>query len=266
MSANGTDIGHVPRDEGSSRGGAVPVLEMRDVYAAYHGDILILNGLSMEVHERRITGIIGPNGAGKSTALKTMYGFLHPTRGSIRLRGEDISGIRPYAMMGRGVAFVPQNRSLFNDLSVEDNLRLGCWQFRSNKAKMAAALDSVYGQFPVLAEKRTHPAGSLSGGQQRFVELGRALVGDPQVILLDEPTAMIAPKISREIYEFIAGLPERGITVVLVDQNVRQCVHVSDFVYILDLGRTRGAGTAQTFAHDAHLREMVAEWLDYEID
>lgn len=242
------------------------VLEMNDVHAAYHGDISILNGLSLEVRENCITGIIGPNGAGKSTALKTMYGFLRPTKGVISLEGRDISGLPPYDMMGRGVAFVPQNRSLFDNLSVEDNLRLGCWQFRFNRARVAAALDKVYARFPILKEKRRDLASSLSGGQQRFVELGRALVVEPKIIMLDEPTAMIAPKISRDIYNFIEGLPEQGITVILVDQNVRQCVNVSDYVYILDLGRNRGEGNAETFAHDDHLREMVAEWLDYQID
>lgn len=242
------------------------ILEMRDVHAAYHGDISILNGLSLEVKENHITGIIGPNGAGKSTALKTMYGFLKPSRGAILLGGEDISGRPPYDMMARGVTFVPQNRSLFNELTVEDNLRLGCWHFRRDKQKVAAALDRVYGQFPVLKERRDNLAGSLSGGQQRFVELGRALVVEPRIILLDEPTAMIAPRLSREIYDFIETLPEHGITVVLVDQNVRQCVNVSDVVYILDLGRNRGQGTKETFSHDGHLKEMVAEWLDYQID
>ena len=259
---------HIGAEHGESgrHAGARPVLEMHDVYAAYHGDITILNGLSFQAREHRITGIIGPNGAGKSTALKTMYGLLRPSHGSVTLRGEDIGALPSYAMIDLGIAFVPQNRSLFNDLSVEDNLRLGCWRFRSDREKMRRALDRVYAQFPVIAERRTAPAGSLSGGQQRFVELARALVSEPDVILLDEPTAMIAPKISREIYEFITTLPEQGITVILVDQNVRQCVHVSDYVYILDLGRNRGEGTAQTFAHDAHLKEMVAEWLDYEID
>lgn len=242
------------------------VLEMNDVHAAYHGDISILNGLSLEVKENCITGIIGPNGAGKSTALKTMYGFLRPTKGTIVLEGRDISGLPPYDMMGHGIAFVPQNRSLFNDLSVEDNLRLGCWQFRFDRTRVSAVLDKVYARFPILKEKRSDLAGRLSGGQQRFVELGRALVVEPKIIMLDEPTAMIAPKVSREIYEFIEGLPDQGITVILVDQNVRQCVNVSDYVYILDLGRNRGEGTAETFAHDDHLREMVAEWLDYQID
>jgi len=242
------------------------VLEMRDVHAAYHGDISILNGLSLQVKEHRVTGIIGPNGAGKSTALKTMYGFLHPSRGTITLEGRDIGGLPPYDMMARGVAFVPQNRSVFDDLSVEDNLHLGCWHFRSDKARVAAELDRVYAQFPVLDEKRADRAGSLSGGQQRFVELGRALVVEPRIIMLDEPTAMIAPRIAREIYDFIETLPARGITVVLVDQNVRQCANVSDYIYVLDLGRNRGEGTAEKFAHDDHLKEMVAEWLDYQID
>ena len=242
------------------------VLEMEDVHAAYHGDISILNGLSIAVKENCITGIIGPNGAGKSTALKTMYGFLRPTQGVITLDGKDIGGLPPYDMMSNGIAFVPQNRSLFNDLSVEDNLKLGCWQFRSDRGKVARELEKVYAQFPILKEKGRDLAGSLSGGQQRFVELGRALVVEPKIIMLDEPTAMIAPKISREIYEFIETLPDRGITVVLVDQNVRQCVNVSDYIYILDLGRNRGEGTAATFARDEHLKEMVAEWLDYQID
>jgi branched-chain amino acid transport system ATP-binding protein len=245
---------------------AQTTLEMRGVHAAYHGDISILNGLSMAIKEHQITGIIGPNGAGKSTALKTMYGFLKPSQGSIVLNGQDISASPPYDMMARGVAFVPQNRSLFNELTVEDNLRLGCWIFRKDRRKVETALESVYSRFPILKEKRRDLAGSLSGGQQRFVELGRALVVDPKIIMLDEPTAMIAPRISREIYHFIETLPEQGITVVLVDQNVRQCTKVSDYIYILDLGRNRGEGTTKRFSHDDHLKEMVAEWLDYQID
>ena len=195
-----------------------------------------------------------------------MYGFLHPTKGSIMLEGKDISALPPYDMLGHGIAFVPQNRRLFNDLTVEDNLRLGCWKFRSDKAKVNKVLDKIYTQFPILKEKRIDLAGSLSGGQQRFVELGRALVVEPKIIMLDEPTAMIATKVSREIYDFIETLPEQGITVILVDQNVRQCVNVSDFIYILDLGRNRGQGTAESFSRDDKLREIVAEWLDYQID
>ncbi len=242
------------------------ILEMRDVHAAYHGDISILNGLSLEARRGQITGIIGPNGAGKSTALKTLYGFLHPSAGEIRLRGERVNRLPPWEMVTRGVSFVPQNRSLFNDLSVEDNLRLGCWHFRRDKARVSQGLARVYEMFPILAEKRTDLAGSMSGGQQRFLELARSLILEPEVVLLDEPTAMIAPRISRELYEFIRALPEQGVTVVLVDQNVRQCVEVSDYVYVLDLGRNRAEGNRERFGGDEDLRAMIQEWLDYQID
>lgn len=242
------------------------VMELRGVDVAYHGDIRILQGLNLRVPRGRITGVIGPNGAGKSTALKTLYGFLTPSRGDVLLRGERVNGMPPYEYIRRGVAYVPQHRSLFNDLSVEDNLRLGCWAFRGDKRRMAAALERAYAQFPMLKEKRRDPAGSMSGGQQRFLELGRALALEPEVILLDEPTAMIAPRLSLEIYEFVRGLPAAGITVVLVDQNVRQCVAVADHLYVLELGQNKAEGEASRFAEDAQLKAMIAEWLDYQID
>ena len=242
------------------------ILEMVDVHAAYQGDISVLNGLGLKVRRGMITGIIGPNGAGKSTALKTLYGFLRPSRGEIRHKGERINGAPPSEMVGRGVSFLPQNRSLFNDLSVEDNLRLGGWVIRNDKARMNEALDRAYEMFPILKDKRHDAAGSMSGGQQRFLELARALIVDPEVVLLDEPTAMIAPKVSRELYEFIARLPAKGITVVLVDQNIRQCAAVSDYLYVLDLGANRAEGTSTSFGDDEALKEMIQEWLDYQID
>ena len=243
-----------------------PVMELREVFVAYHGDITVLNGLSLSVAEGTITGIIGPTGAGKSTVLKTLYGFLQPSKGDIMLRGERVNGLPPYDFINRGVAYVPQNRSLFNELSVEDNLRLGCWVFRNDKRRMAEALEIAFTHFPLLKERRNDPAGSMSGGQQRFLELGRSLALKPSLILLDEPTAMIAPRLSREIYDVIKTLPEAGITVILVDQNVRQCVAVSDYMYVLDLGRVRAEGTRADFGDDTQLRDMISEWLDYQLD
>lgn len=245
--------------------GAV-LLELEEVSAAYHGDITVLNRLNLKVREGLITGIIGPNGAGKSTALKTLYGFLKVTEGAIRHKGNPINGTKPSAMVGRGVSFVPQSRSLFNDLSVEDNLRLGGWGIRSDKARMEEALERSYEMFPILKDKRHDTAGSMSGGQQRFLELARALVIDPEIVLLDEPTAMLAPKVSRELYDFISTLPEKGITVVLVDQNVRQCAAVSDYLYVLDLGANRAEGASTDFGDDEGLKAMIQEWLDYQID
>jgi branched-chain amino acid transport system ATP-binding protein len=243
-----------------------PVLELRSVDVAYHGDIRILQGLSMAVRPGKITGVIGPNGAGKSTALRTLYGLLKPVTGDVLLDGEVVTGMPPWQFIERGITLVPQNRSLFNELSVEDNLRLACWSFRRDKARVAEALERAYTQFPLLKERRTQAAGAMSGGQQRFLELGRALALQPRAVLLDEPTAMIAPKLAAEIYEFIHGLPKKGITVLLVDQNVRQCVRVADHVYVLELGRNKIDGSASDFTKDADLRNLIAEWVDYRID
>ncbi len=242
------------------------VMELRNASVAYHGDIRILQGLSLAVRAGKITGVIGPNGAGKSTALKTLYGLLQLIEGDVLIDGNVVTGMPPWRFIDRGVAMVPQNRSLFNDLSVEDNLRLACWPFRRDRARVEAALERAYAQFPILKERRKQPAGSMSGGQQRFLELGRALALKPRVVLLDEPTAMIAPRLSAEIYEFIRTLPAQGITVVLVDQNVRQCVRISDHLYVLELGRNKVDGSTAKFAQDDQLRNLIAEWVDYRID
>jgi len=247
-------------------GGGPPVLELRAVDVAYHGDIRILQGLSMSVRTGCITGVIGPNGAGKSTALRALYGLLRPVAGDVLIDGTVVTGMKPWRFIERGIALVPQSRSLFNELSVEDNLRLACWSFRRDKARVAEALARAYEQFPMLKERRKHAAGAMSGGQQRFLELGRALALQPRALLLDEPTAMIAPKLAAEIYEFIRGLPARGITVLLVDQNVRQCVRISDHVYVLELGRNKVDGSASDFTRDSDLRSLIAEWVDYRID
>jgi branched-chain amino acid transport system ATP-binding protein len=241
-------------------------LELSQVDVAYHGDIRILRGLSLKVRQGLITGVIGPNGAGKSTALRALYGLLRPVAGDVLIDGRKVTGLPPWKFIDHGIALVPQQRSLFNELSVEDNLRLACWSFRRERARVAEALERAYAQFPMLRDKRRDLAGSMSGGQQRFLELGRALALRPRVLLLDEPTAMIAPRISAEIYEFIRSLPSQGITVLLVDQNVRQCVRISDHLYVLELGQNKVDGSASDFQKDAGLRDLIAEWVDYRID
>jgi len=245
---------------------APPVMELRGVDVAYHGDIRILRGLSLALRPGRISGVIGPNGAGKSTALRALYGLLKPVAGDVLIDGQVVTGLPPWEFIARGIAFVPQGRSLFNELSVEDNLRLACWSFRRDKRRVAEALDRAYAQFPILRERRRDAAGAMSGGQQRFLELARALALKPRVVLLDEPTAMIAPRLSAEIYEFIRGLPAQGITVLLVDQNVRQCVRVANHVFVLELGQNKVDGSAAAFQEDAGLRDLIAEWVDYRID
>ncbi len=241
-------------------------MELVGVDVAYHGDIRILRGLSLRIRPGMITGVIGPNGAGKSTALKALYGLLKPVAGDVLIDGKKVTGLPPWKFIDHGVALVPQHRSLFNELSVDDNLRLACWSFRRDRARVEAAMERAYAQFPMLRDKRRDMAGSMSGGQQRFLELGRSLALQPRVLLLDEPTAMIAPRISAEIYEFISGLPAQGITVLLVDQNVRQCVRISDHLYVLELGQNKVDGAAADFQKDSGLRDLIAEWVDYRID
>jgi branched-chain amino acid transport system ATP-binding protein len=191
---------------------------------------------------------------------------LKPVAGDVLIDGRTVTGLPPWRFIEHGIALVPQQRSLFNELSVEDNLRLACWSFRRDRRRVDEALERAYAQFPMLREKRRDLAGSMSGGQQRFLELGRALALRPRVLLLDEPTAMIAPRVSADIYAFIGGLPTQGITVLLVDQNVRQCVRIAQHLYVLELGQNKVDGSAHEFQEDSGLRDLIAEWVDYRID
>ena len=241
-------------------------LRLDKVSVAYNRDIMVLNDVCLEARPGQVTGIIGPNGAGKSTVLKTIFGLLPTRTGTIHLDDTDVTGRKAFQRSLMGISFVPQNRSSFLGLSVQDNLALGCWPFRRDKARMARAIDGVYERFPILKEKRAEHASSLSGGQQRLLEIARALVTDPKVILLDEPTAMIAPKISKEIYALTRSLADDGATVILVDQNVRQCAAISDRLFILELGRNKADGTKEDFASDSQVRDMVSQWMNYKID
>lgn len=242
------------------------VVTAHDMQAAYAGDLMVLQGTSITLRRGQVSGIIGPNGAGKSTALKALVGLLRLRRGRIALDGEDITALAASERAAKGVAFVPQHRSTFGELSVDDNLRLGAWSFRRDKPRMAQALERVYAQFPALAAKKREQARALSGGQQRFLEIARALMLAPRVVLFDEPTAMIAPKAAKEIYAFIRTLADGGTTVALVDQNVRSCAAIADHLYILELGRNKAEGTREQFNSDDALRDMVAEWVAHRVD
>lgn len=242
------------------------ILELRNASVSYSGDITILKELSIQVRKNSITGIIGPNGAGKSTALKTMYRMLDVGGGDLWYDGELITRLDQTELIRRGIAFVPQNHSLFGGLSVRDNLILGAWSIRKNRARIDEAIDRVYAMFPMLAEKDGAAAGTLSGGQQRFLEIGRSLMTDPKVILFDEPSAMIAPKYSKEIYRFLLLLKEQGKTVVLVDQNVRQCVNVSDHLYVLELGRNKIDCPTESMSGNAEMMDLISGWIAHKVD
>lgn len=238
------------------------ILEVKEIEVSYYGDISILQGVNLFVEAQKITAIIGPNGAGKSTLLKTVCGFLKPKRGHIFYNGREITEFQTHTLMGMGLVYVPQSSSLFPELTIQENLELGAWTFRKDRARVRDAIEKVYQRYPFLKDKAHLKAMKLSGGQQRILELGRTLMGSPKVLLLDEITAMIAPKITKEIYQDIEDLARNGVTIVMVDQNVRQAVEISDFIYVLELGKNKANGSKEEFR--GRLKNIIQEWLEYE--
>jgi branched-chain amino acid transport system ATP-binding protein len=239
------------------------ILAAKDIEVAYYGDIMVLQGVSLAAEKGKVTIVIGPNGAGKSTLLRALYGLLQPRSGQIFYRGEDITGEKVHSLLQKGLAYVPQGRSVFPDLTVKENLELGCWIFRKDRRSVAEALEYVFEFFPILREKQNEKAGTLSGGQQKILEVGRGLLTKPEVLLLDEPTAMLAPVLAKRIYAFINTLRNSTTTVVLVDQNVRHAFDIADHVYVLELGRNRVQGPRADF--EGRLRQVIREWLDYDV-
>jgi len=237
----------------------VKMLEVEEVFVGYYKDINVLQGVSIEAAEARVTTIIGPNGVGKSTLLKAIYGFLRPNRGRIIYDGDDITGMDPYTAPARGMAYIPQRRNVFPYLSVEENLEMGGWTFKRDRARIREKLEENYERFPNLAQKRRVKAGFLSGGEQRMVELGRALMADPRLLLVDEPTAGLAPKFAGQIRDKLVELRGEGKAIVLVEQNIREAIRIADYVYVLDLGRNKAEGTREAFATD--LKDLVKDWL-----
>jgi branched-chain amino acid transport system ATP-binding protein len=224
------------------------MIEINDLHVGYYKDLDILRGVSMNAEQSRITTVLGANGVGKSTLLKAIYGFLKPRSGQILLQSRDISGTPPHQLINLGVSYIPQHSSVFPHMSVEDNLRLGAWTFRRDKARIQRKLEENYERFPLLSERRNDNAGLLSGGMQRMVEVGRTLMTDPKLILVDEPTAGLAKMLSEQVYRMLANLRDQeGLTMILVDQEIRQALKIADYVYVLELGRNRVDGPTQEF-------------------
>lgn len=235
------------------------LLEVEGAVAGYLTDIAVLQGLDFQASGGQLTAVIGPNGAGKSTLLKAIAGFLPLRAGRIWYRGLDITRHSPEDLLAAGIAYVPQDRSLFPELTVEENLELGCWIFRRDQRRVAEALGRVYSHFPVFEQKRLSLAGTLSGGEQRILEVARALMPGPSVLLLDEPTAMMAPIVARQIYDSLAALKAEGITVVLVEQNVKKAVEVADYVYVLEMGQVRVHGDRPAIT--GRMGDIIRGWI-----
>lgn len=223
------------------------MLKVHDLSAGYYRDLLILRDLKIEARPG-ITAILGANGVGKSTLLKAIYGFLRPQSGTVELDDSDLLGLNTHEMVRAGVSYLPQQSSVFTHMTVEENLKMGAWTFRRDRDRIAMKLEENYERFPLLREKRRQHAGELSGGQQRMVELGRGLMADPKVFLVDEPTAGLAKILTSQVYDMLVQLREMGLIIILVDQEIRDALAIADYVYVLDLGRNKLEGPPSHFA------------------
>ncbi|GAB4528049.1 MAG: ABC transporter ATP-binding protein [Roseibium sp.] len=226
-----------------------PVLSVDAVTAGYVPDLPILRDVCMKVERAKLTVIIGPNGAGKSTLIKAVFGLLPISRGTVEAEGRDITGLSPDRMTDAGIAYVPQTDNVFRTLKIRQNLDLAL-QKQSNAAEKLAEL---YDRFPVLADKRNDKAGSLSGGQRQFLAVAMALAANPGLILMDEPSAGLSPKAAEEVLDHVKALTGQGVTVLLVEQNVKQALKRADHCYVLAEGRNQIDGPAAGLLEDPAL-------------
>lgn len=222
-------------------------LQAIDITAGYLPDLPILKGVSLKAARAKVTVIIGPNGAGKSTLIKAVAGLVKVSDGRVLLQGQDITNPRPELMGARGVAYVPQSDNIFRSLTIRQNLEL---VLRQSGSERAARLEALFQQFPPLAEKRNQKAGALSGGQRQFLAVAMALAINPSVILMDEPSAGLSPKSAQEVLEHAKSLTEKGVTIVLVEQNVKQALRLADHCYIFADGRNQLDGSATDLLDD----------------
>jgi len=211
--------------------------------ASYYGRIAALKGISLRVREGELVALVGANGAGKTTLLRAISGVQPVAAGRVLFAGEDITRCAPSARVRKGVVQVPEGRQVFGPLTVLDNLRLGA--YTRPRAESARSLENVYGLFPALAERRHHPAGTLSGGQQQMLAMGRALMARPRVLLLDEPSMGLAPFLVEQVFATVRALKEQGTTILLVDQNARAALAVADQAYVLETGQITLSGSGR---------------------
>ncbi len=227
------------------------LLSVRDIHVAY-GAVEAVSGVSIEARAGAIVTVIGANGAGKTTLLNAIMG-VHPSTGAVEFDGAPIANAALETRVSRGLCLVPERRELFANMSVSDNLELG--GFRRTAAERAQTLEEVYGRFPRLRERRAQEAGTLSGGERQMLAMGRALMARPRLLMLDEPSLGLAPRIVGEVFEIIKDLRRAGVSILLVEQNARAALNIADYAYVLELGQVSAEGTADQIAADPRLVE-----------
>ena len=233
--------------------GGATVLAASDLVAGYTPEVNILNGCDFHLADGELIGIIGPNGAGKSTLLKTLFGLVKVSSGSVTFRGEDITGEPAHALVAKGIGYVPQNNNVFPRLTVEENLEMGLYLQPKRFAERLAVVSEL---FPLLAERLKQRAGSLSGGERQMLAMGRALMMDPSVLLLDEPSAGLSPLYQDEVFIRCRRINAAGVSIVMVEQNARRCLEICHRGYVLDQGRNAYTDTGEALLHDPKVIEL----------
>jgi len=231
-----------------------PLLRVNDIYAGYQPGHDILKGIDLHVNSGEIVCVIGPNGAGKSTVFKALYGFIQINKGNVLFDGKDATALRPQDALRAGITIVPQLRSVFPQMTVYENLELGMY-LEKDKKRIKRQIDYIFDLFPRLEERRKQKVGTMSGGEQRMLEIGRALMWEPKLVLMDEPSAGLAPLITKMIFGNIRRLnKEIGLTVLMIEQNARQGLQISHRGYALELGKNRYEGTGRELLDNADVR------------
>ena len=238
------------------------LLVAEGLVAGYLPGVDILNGASLRLRRGHLVGIIGPNGAGKSTLIKTLFGLVPVRGGRVTLNGEDITSLPAHRLVAKGVGYVPQIRNVFSSLTVEENLKMGIFL---DPKRFAERYETVTELFPLLRERSGQRAGLLSGGQRQMVAMSRALMTDPSVLLLDEPSAGLSPIMQDEVFERIAEVRRAGVSVVMVEQNARKCLQIADTAFVLDQGRNAYEGSGQELLTDPTVIELYLGTLAREL-
>ena len=233
----------------------ISTLLRAEAMTAGYGKMPILHDVSLIIAPGELVAVIGPNGAGKSTTFKVIVGFLKPTQGRVLFDGDDITGLRPDQVLRRGLAYVPQGRIVFPQMTVLENLEMGGYTER-DPVRIREALERVYALFPILAERRHQKAGTMSGGEQQMVAIGRALMTTPKLVLLDEPSLGLSPKYVSLIFEKLVEMKRAGYTLMLVEQNAAKALSVADRGYVLELGRNRFEGSGRTLLDDPEVKRL----------
>ena len=233
----------------------ISTLLRAEAMTAGYGKMPILHDVTFIVTPGELVAVIGPNGAGKSTAFKVIVGFLKPTEGRVLFDGDDITTLRPDQVLRRGLAYVPQGRIVFPQMTVLENLEMGAY-IEPDSRKIRAALDRVYALFPILGERRSQKAGTMSGGEQQMVAIGRALMTHPKLVLLDEPSLGLSPKYVALIFEKLVEMKRSGYTLMVVEQNAAKALSVADRGYVLELGRNRFDGSGATLLADPEVKRL----------